>query len=73
MSNQVPEETFSSPVHQAWLAERKKQEPVNPQPISEYLIDPLALAVLFHVTYEKLAPQKGYETRKETRVFKISH
>jgi hypothetical protein len=42
------------------LAERK---------MSEYLTDPLALAVLFHVTYEKLAPQKGYETRTETRVF----
>ncbi len=36
---------------------------------TEYLTDPLALAVLFHVTYEKLAPQKGYETRKETRIF----
>lgn len=36
---------------------------------NEYLTDPLALAVLFHVTYERLAPQKGYETRKETRVF----
>ncbi len=37
--------------------------------MSDYLNDPLALAVLFHVTYEKLAPQKGYETRTETRVF----
>jgi hypothetical protein len=37
--------------------------------MSEYLTDPLALAVLFHVTYEKLAPQKGYETRTETRIF----
>lgn len=37
--------------------------------MSNYLNDPLALAVLFHVTYEKLAPQKGYETRTETRVF----
>jgi len=41
-----------------------------PMPIdNEYLTDPLALAVLFHVTYERLAPQKGYETRTETRVF----
>lgn len=37
--------------------------------MSDYLNDPLALAVLFHVTYEKLAPQNGYETRTETRVF----
>ena len=35
----------------------------------EYLNDPLALAVLFHVTYERLAPQKGYETRQDTRIF----
>jgi len=37
--------------------------------MSDYLNDPLALAVLFHVTYEKLAPQKGYNTREETRIF----
>jgi hypothetical protein len=37
--------------------------------MSNYLTDPLALAVLFHVTYEKLAPSKSYETRKETRIF----
>lgn len=36
---------------------------------NEYLTDPLALAVLFHVTYEKLAPQKDYVTRTETRIF----
>ncbi len=36
---------------------------------SEYLTDPLALAVLFHVMYEKLAPNLGYDTRKETRIF----
>jgi len=34
-----------------------------------YLTDPLALAVLFHVTYEKLAPREGYKTRTETRIF----
>lgn len=34
-----------------------------------YLTDPLALAVLFHVTYERLAPRLSYETRKETRIF----
>lgn len=27
------------------------------------------LAILFHETYEKLAPDYGYETRKETRKF----
>ncbi len=37
--------------------------------MNEYLDDPLALAVLFHITYEKLAPQSGYETRGDTRVF----
>lgn len=34
-----------------------------------YLDDPLELAVLFHVTYERLAPSSGYQTRKETRIF----
>jgi hypothetical protein len=29
----------------------------------------LELAMLFHETYERLAPQFGYETRTETRVF----
>ena len=29
----------------------------------------MALAVLFHVTYEKLAPDSGYKTRQETRIF----
>lgn len=37
--------------------------------MSAYLLDPLALAVLFHVTYERLAPNTGYETRKETKIF----
>jgi hypothetical protein len=27
------------------------------------------LAIMFHVTYESLAPSFGYETRKETKVF----
>jgi hypothetical protein len=27
------------------------------------------LARLFHVTYERLAPQFGYETRQDTRAF----
>jgi len=29
----------------------------------------LELAVLFHDTYERLAPGFGYETREETRTF----
>jgi len=33
------------------------------------MITPLGLAVLFHDTYERLAPDFGYETRKETRAF----
>jgi hypothetical protein len=32
-------------------------------------IDALALATLFHDTYERLAPDHGYETRAETRQF----
>jgi len=32
-------------------------------------LTPLGLAVLFHDTYERLAPDFGYETRKETRAF----
>lgn len=30
---------------------------------------PLDLAILFHETYERLAPAFGYETRTETRSF----
>lgn len=30
---------------------------------------PLELANLFHEAYERLAPEFGYETREETRVF----
>ncbi len=29
------------------------------------------LAILFHETYERLAPQYGYETRRETRAFDL--
>ena len=32
MAQQVPEETFSSPEHQAWLAERRGQHPLDPLP-----------------------------------------
>lgn len=35
-------------------------------------ISPIKLAVMFHETYERLAPQFGYETRKETKVFNAS-
>lgn len=37
--------------------------------MTDYLTDPLALAVLFHATYERLAPNSGYQTRQETRIF----
>ena len=33
MAQQVPEETFSSPEHQAWLAERRGQHPLDPLPL----------------------------------------
>ncbi len=29
----------------------------------------LSLAIFFHDTYERLAPQYGYETRKDTKQF----
>jgi len=29
----------------------------------------LQMAMIFHETYERLAPQFGYETRKETKEF----
>lgn len=32
-------------------------------------VTPLDLAILFHDTYESLAPQFGYETRLDTRQF----
>jgi hypothetical protein len=31
--------------------------------------DPLELAILFHNTYLRLAPSKGHDARKETRIF----
>ena len=37
--------------------------------MTDYLTDPLALAVLFHTTYERLSSQHRYETRKDTRIF----
>jgi hypothetical protein len=37
--------------------------------MNEYLDDPLALAILFHVTYERLSFEHNYQTRLETRVF----
>lgn len=33
------------------------------------MMDALKLAILFHETYERLAPDFGYETRTETRKF----
>lgn len=32
-------------------------------------MDAKELAILFHDTYERLAPDFGYETREETREF----
>jgi hypothetical protein len=34
-TRQVPLETFSSKAHQDWLAERRRQNPLDPQPIGE--------------------------------------
>ena len=33
-------------------------------------ISPVKLAIIFHETYEKFAPEFGYETREETKTFK---
>ena len=35
-------------------------------------ISPIKLAVLFHDTYERLAPKFGYETKDATKVFNAS-
>ena len=35
-------------------------------------ISPIKLAVIFHGIYERLAPDFGYETKEETRVFDAS-
>jgi len=40
-----------------------------PAPSQTDWLDPKALAILFHDTYERLAPSFGYDTRKETRTF----
>ena len=41
---QVPEETVSSEAHQRWMSERKKQDPLNPQPIgTKYLTERITL------------------------------
>lgn len=37
--------------------------------MKDYLTDPFDLAILFHNTYERLAPDFGYETREETKNF----
>jgi len=33
------------------------------------MIDSLSVAIMFHETYERLAPSFGYETRKDTKEF----
>ncbi len=33
------------------------------------MVDGLKIAKLFHETYERLAPQFGYETRQDTKAF----
>jgi len=33
------------------------------------ITSPVELAIRFHDTYERMAPQFGYETREETRKF----
>jgi hypothetical protein len=43
-----------------------KLSPANAWPDQ---IDALDLAIIFHHTYERLAPNMGYDTRKETRIF----
>lgn len=33
------------------------------------MVNPLEIALRFHEVYERLAPEFGYETRKETKAF----
>ena len=35
-------------------------------------ISAIKLAVVFHETYERLAPKFGYETKNETKIFDAS-
>jgi hypothetical protein len=46
--------------HDVPTATQQQAEPAN---------DPLTLAQLFHATYERLAPEYGYETRPDTKDF----
>ena len=39
------------------------------QPEHDQLPGAIKLAVMFHEIYERLAPQYGYETKPETRIF----
>jgi len=36
---------------------------------NQHKVEPLELAIMFHHTYEQLAPSEGYSTRPDTRTF----
>ena len=48
MSKQVPEETVSSQTHQSWLAERNRQDYLDPLPITDIKNDKGAKLPFFH-------------------------
>lgn len=55
----------------SWLRETPEIDCAVPLP-SNQMNSALDLAILFHDTYERLAPQFGYETRPATRKFSPS-
>ena len=44
----------------------------HPQEVSDSDIDGTQLAILFHQTYERLAPKFGYVTRAKTKKFSVN-
>ena len=65
MSKQVPEETFSSPEHQACLAERRKQHPLNPQPVDEGMLRLAQSLSRAHIKYFQLFGVEPHGTIKQ--------
>ena len=45
---------------------------LNNEPPQETTIEEVQLAILFHNTYENLAPNFGYETRADTKSFETT-
>jgi len=52
-----------------YIAADQELRALKAEPAPELPMDALELAILFHHTYERLAPNVGYDTRVETRIF----